>query len=411
MQLHAPPEQAAQVAEHDVRVGHRRALAAAAVAGGAGQRAGALGADAERPGHRHVRDRAAAGADRDDVERGDADAEVVGERARARDGWMRVPIERHVGRRAAHVEAEDVAMARELAEEHGCAHSAGGPREDRLDGSGPGLGGRHQTAVRAHDVEGCIREAVGESAARLGRVPDHRGLNVGVRDRGERSLVLAELRQHVRRGGNGEPAHRVAGDRGGVLLERRPRVAVQERHGQRLDAAPLQILDGGANLVGVDGLRDLTARGRTTTHLTNVPDVDERLRLVPDDPAGDGAGGPRAGDLEDVPETLRHQEADARALALEHRVRRDRRAVQHGPDIAPGSTPARSTASRIPRTTPSAGSRVVGTLASTAGPPSRGMSRTSVNVPPTSTPTRWVTRPRPARVARRAQPCARHARA
>ena len=193
-----------------------------------------------------------------------------------------------------------------------------------------------EAVIRPPSERTTWRAASGRRSARaLGearRVADHRGLDVGVRDRGERSLVLAELRQHVRRGGNGEAAHRVAGDRGGVLLERRPRVAVQERHGQRLDAAPLQILDGGANLVGVDGLRDLTARGRTTTHLTNVPDVDERLRLVPDDPAGDGAGGPRAGDLEDVPETLRHQEADARALALEHRVRRDRRAVQHGPD-------------------------------------------------------------------------------
>src|SRR5439155_15131525 len=41
-----------------------------------------------------------------------------------------------------------------------------------------------------------------------------------------------------------------------------------------------------------------------------------------------------AADLEDVAEASRHQHADARRLALDDRVRRDRRGVDHGGHVA-----------------------------------------------------------------------------
>src|SRR4051795_11638595 len=44
-----------------------------------------------------------------------------------------------------------------------------------------------------------------------------------------------------------------------------------------------------------------------------------------DDPAGQGARGLRAREVEDLAEALRRDEPDARALALEHGVRRDGR--------------------------------------------------------------------------------------
>ena len=71
VELHAAAEQAAvrpQAAEQELRVGRRRLLAAAAVAGGAGIGARRLRADAEDAAGVDVGDRAAAGADRVDVD-------------------------------------------------------------------------------------------------------------------------------------------------------------------------------------------------------------------------------------------------------------------------------------------------------------------------------------------------------
>ena len=58
--------------------------------------------------------------------------------------------------------------------------------------------------------------------------------------------------------------------------------------------------------------------------------------------------------------------------------------------MSPEETPARSAATSTACTTPSAGLGVLGTFASTDSSPSRDTSSTSVNVPPTSTPTTWL---------------------
>ena len=135
------------MAEHRVGVRHRRLLASAAVAGRAGMRARTLRADAESPRERHVGDRPAAGADRDHVERGHAHLVVVRQRAPSRDGRVAAAVQRHVGARPAHVEAEHVAPPDQLAEEDGGAHAACRPREDRLDRAGGSVAAAHQAAV------------------------------------------------------------------------------------------------------------------------------------------------------------------------------------------------------------------------------------------------------------------------
>ena len=81
VELHLAAEEAVgvEVAEHGRRIGDGRALAAAPVARRAGVGAGALWADPQQAARVDPGDRAAAGADRSHVDRGEA-GEVAGER-------------------------------------------------------------------------------------------------------------------------------------------------------------------------------------------------------------------------------------------------------------------------------------------------------------------------------------------
>ena len=101
-----------QVAEHHVGVGHRRLGAAHPVRGRAGHRPGRLRADPQRPGQRRdVRDGPAARAHRPDVHRGGPHLEVA-DHGLPPDPRQQVLHQRDVGGGAAHVEREEVAVAR-----------------------------------------------------------------------------------------------------------------------------------------------------------------------------------------------------------------------------------------------------------------------------------------------------------
>ena len=119
IELHRPAEQAAvgaQAAEHELRVRRGRQRAAAAVARGPGVGTGRLRADAEHAALVDVRDRAAAGADRVDVDHrhhrlvvADLRVEQVPHAQLAAGG------DADVGRGAADVERDDVVEARHAA--------------------------------------------------------------------------------------------------------------------------------------------------------------------------------------------------------------------------------------------------------------------------------------------------------
>ena len=81
---HAPSAKKArgiEIAEHQIGVGHRRSIAAAAVAGGTRNRAGALRPDMQDAAGIDPRDRPAAGADAGDIEAAERDR-VAGNPAR-----------------------------------------------------------------------------------------------------------------------------------------------------------------------------------------------------------------------------------------------------------------------------------------------------------------------------------------
>ena len=114
VELHLAAEEAVGVdpAEDDVRVGQRRLLAALAVAAGPGRRARAARPDAEGAAFVDVGDRAAAGADRVDVDHRH-EQRVAGDPGVARRGLADAALgdDADVGGRAAHVEGDQALAA------------------------------------------------------------------------------------------------------------------------------------------------------------------------------------------------------------------------------------------------------------------------------------------------------------
>jgi hypothetical protein len=81
-------------------------------------------------------------------------------------------------------------------------------------------------------------------------------------------------------------------------------------------------------------MRRLAARVHALDRLARVGQRGGRIGLDHDDPAGERARRLGAGEMEDLTEALRGDEPDAGALALEHRVRRDGRAVDEVAQVA-----------------------------------------------------------------------------
>ncbi len=317
-----------EVPEHDVRVGDRRQLAAPAVGGGPGRGTGRLGADAKRLRQlRDVGDRAAARADRVDVDGRDADPEVR-DRRLAPDRRLAVLTERDVGGRPSHVEREDVVEAGFARDEERAGDAARRAGEHRVDRVAGRLARCHQARVRAEDVD--VRRGAGRLELRLEAadvVGDLRP-DVRVHARGQRPLVLAELRQHVRAQRHREAGIEALHDRAYLLLVLRVDVRVDERDGQRLDARADQVADDLLDLRLVDGDDDVPPRVEALDGLARVGEGRGRIGLDHDDPAGERARRLGARQVEDLPEAPGRDQADASPLRLEHGVRRDRGPVE-----------------------------------------------------------------------------------
>ena len=249
VELHlAAEEPRRQMADDDVRVGHGRVGAALAVRGGAGLGAGGLRADAERLRQLgHVRDRAAARADRVHVDGRDAEPEVR-DRRLAPDRRLAAERERDVGGRAAHVERQHVLEPRLPRDVERAGDAAGRAGEHAVDRIPRRLARRHQTGVGAEDVDLRGRADRLQVSRELPDVVGDPRPHVRVHAGRQRALVLAELGQHVRRDGDREARVEPLDDRSDLLLVPRRDVRVDERDRQRLDARLDEVADRGLGL-------------------------------------------------------------------------------------------------------------------------------------------------------------------
>ena len=168
-------------AEHEVRVGDRRLRAAAAVADRPRVGARALRPDAQQAARVDPGDRAATGADLDEVD--DGRPHRVARQGHAADPGPRVPADVVVLRhrraavldqadlrgRAAHVEGEDVRPAERLAEVRRGDHARGRPRLDHEDRTAAGGIGAEDAAARLHHEQLRLARPRRRAAARSAR--------------------------------------------------------------------------------------------------------------------------------------------------------------------------------------------------------------------------------------------------
>ena len=240
-QLAAELGAVAEVAEQQVGVGHRRLLAALAVGGRAGVGARRARADAQRAARIGPGDRAAARADRVDVDHRQLDRHAGHDRLRRR-ARLAADHRRDVGARAAHVEGQHVLVA-------------AGPRDVRRADDAAGRAGEHAAGRLARgrlDVEHAARglhdqrrrhaRLVGRAGQPLQVGGELRG-EVGVGDRGREALVLAELGQHLAGERDVDVAERLAHRLAHALLVLGVQEREQQAHRHGVDLGLAQRLD------------------------------------------------------------------------------------------------------------------------------------------------------------------------
>ena len=189
-------------AEHDLRVGQGRPRVALAVAGRPRHRAGAFRADLQQPAAIDPGDRAAARADRGDLDHRGADHEAELDRGLRRDRRLAVRDQRDVERGAAEIAGDEIVEAGGAGERRARDH-AGRRAGQRGAHRKPARGrGRHDAAVRLHDVDACAVLSCASACFQLGDVGGDDRLQVGVDRRRGGALELADLGQHLVRGGD-----------------------------------------------------------------------------------------------------------------------------------------------------------------------------------------------------------------
>ena len=332
-----------QPPEDDVRVGHGRLRAAAPVADRARIGPGALRADAQEPARVDPGDRAATGSDLDEVDDRRPDG-VAGERHPADPGagvaadvvvlgHRRLPVldQPDLGGRAAHVEGEDVGPVERLTEVGGGDHAGGRARLDHEHRPAARGLGAEDAAARLHHEQLRPHARVGETALDPLQVALDDRADDGVDHRRRGAQVLAELRRHLG-GERDRDARQLLGeDRADPLLVLRVHVRVEEADGDRLDFLAPQDRRGGAHRVVVERPQHLAGRAEPLGDRHRTVARDERRRLL--ELRVVERGPHLAGDLEQVAKPFGGDEAAARDLPLDDRVRRHRRRVDDEADL------------------------------------------------------------------------------
>ena len=298
-----------QPAEHHVAVGHRE-RPAAAVAGGTGIGAGALGADLE-PAVAEGEDRAATGRHRMDVHHrrahphpGDLGLEAA---------LIGAGVMAHVRAGAAHVEADEPLVPGRLGRAYHADDPARRPRQDRVLALEQVRVG--EPAVRLHEVEPMGRAPEVERALHLGHVAAQDRREVGVDHGGVAAAdKLGEARDLVtgrdlgEAGGAGEicgPDLVVGGDMG-----------VQEGNGDGLDPR-----GPGGTQSGVER-RLVQLCDHVSVGVEAFPGFDDPLveQLRAPDLQGKQLGAGLSADPEKIAEAFCDHKQHPLALALQKRV-------------------------------------------------------------------------------------------
>ena len=303
-------------AEHEVRVGERRPVAAEA-GGPAGR---GLRPDAQRAMTGDPHRRTAAGARLEDGDGRQCQVRAGNPRPAGHDRRA-VENDPDRGRAAAHIQRERIAAAGMRRCYGGGGNARGGPGIERIDRRVAGMHDRHRSAVGARDTD--LRRGF-QSAQRVGKaleIAGERRAQHRRRHRGDRPLVIGRFPDDIA----GQDDRHIGGNFADQRLERplvrRVRRGVEQRNrdGSRTEVA--QRLDRVSCPRFVDRLPDLTARLHALGNAEGC-----------DDAAGQRARPLAAAEQQHMLEAGRDQQADGRTAGFRRVEPRD--AVNDRRDIA-----------------------------------------------------------------------------
>src|SRR5439155_1647995 len=262
-------------------------------------------------------DRAAAGADRVDVDHRHADGQAVAHLLVGAHGRRAAHDHADVEAGASHVARDHVAMAGGQRREGRRPHPGRGSGHQRVDRVARGHVHRHRAAVALHHEQLVPVALLDQLTRQAAQVAIDDRLHEAVDGRRRPALELAVLRQQL--GAHGDVG---VGPLGRGHLARAPLVrgvdvGMDEVDDERLDPARLQPGGGAADLVLVERRHHEALGVHPLGHLHAQLARDERL-----EGALEAIGrGPRAtAQLEHVAEAARGDEPGPGALALEHGV-------------------------------------------------------------------------------------------
>jgi hypothetical protein len=322
----APAQEIAGVeqAEHEVGVRHRGLGAAGAVAGGAGDRAGAARAHLERAAWAEMRDRAAAGAECHDVEAVQRDA-LARHVAPAAERGLAFRDQRDVGGGAAHVEGDEVGGDAARGQRHRRRDAAGGAGERGADREPRRLGHRsHAAMAQDHEESAAVARLFQPRREAVEIAPHHRR-DVGVHGGGAEALEFLDLRQDVGREGDVEAGQRGAERGGGFPLVPGVAPGVEKADRDGLHRLLAQGGDRAVQRARVEREQRGAVRAQPLAH--RQAQAARHQRLGRRHPHVVALGLQPFAHLDHVAVALRGEHGDARAAALQQRVGGDRGAV------------------------------------------------------------------------------------
>ena len=168
-------------------------------------------------------------------------------------------------------------------------------------------------------------------ALQLRDIAAHQRLHVGIRAGRVAALVFPQLRHHVGRNRHGDIGERGAHDRGGFAFVRRISVGVEEADRDRLDALRHQPLRHGAYVLGVERRQHVAVAIHPFANFQAMAARHQRIgelqEQIVDVVALLGSH------LQNVAEAACGDQAEARAAALDQRIRHQRCAVHDIADV------------------------------------------------------------------------------
>jgi hypothetical protein len=204
--------------------------------------------------------------------------------------------------------------------------AGGRSRFQHPDALGAGLIGLVETAGRLHDQERAAEPGAADVFLDLADVAAHLGPDIGVGHHGRAALELAIFLAQLMRGRHEQGGMARLQNHLGARLVIGPGVAIEEQDGAGLDAEPAQLLAQPGNLALVERPVDLAVGQHPLLDFEPQCPLDQRHVLLKEQVVG--VRPVDAADLVDVAKSFGDHERGAGAGSLQHRVDRDRRAVQ-----------------------------------------------------------------------------------